>query len=47
MQVGSVGRVSIVVSLPCPPVIMSPAIGKLCEIETPSNVRFELIKTVY
>ena len=32
MQVGSVGKVSIVVSVPSPPVIMSPTKGKLYEI---------------
>ena len=34
MQVGSVGKVSMLLAGPAPPVIMSPAIGKLYEIQT-------------
>ena len=44
------GKVSMLVSAPdpnpCPPVMMSPEIGKQYEIQTPSNCKFQLIITV-
>ena len=47
MQVAAVGNVSVLVAVPDPPVITSPAIGKLYEIIYEIHILIQLITTVF